>query len=458
MKVVIIGAGYVGLTTGACLAELGHHVLCIDIDEARIAAIKSRKLPVYEPDLENLVARNLDCNRLAFSHAIGSNISDAELVFLAVGTPSRADGDIDLSYVETAARNVAPHLGEQAAVVIKSTVTAGTAKYIRDLIVRIRGDRAIDVASNPEFLREGSAVRDFMKPDRIVIGADRNASQVKLVELYAAFERRGVPVLKTTTINAELIKYAANAFLALKIGFINQVADLCEGAEADVVAVSEGMGLDSRIGRAFLSPGPGYGGSCFPKDTRAFAAIGRRYGQPQSLVETLIGDNELRKTNLADRILEELGNPEGGRVTILGTAFKANTDDMREAAALAIVPKLIEAGVEVRAHDPKARFQASRLLPDVLWYDCPYEASDASDAIVILTEWEDYRRLDLSRLAGAMRGDCLIDYRNLLTSDDVVAHGLHYVSIGRPKALARTRPRKQGSGVSARIKIAASPS
>lgn len=460
MNVVMIGAGYVGLTTGACLAELGHDVCCVDVDDQKIMNIDRGRLPIYEPGLAELIAANRGRGRLNFSCDLPSAVSVADIVFIAVGTPSRPDGDIDLSHVETAARDIAPHLRPDTLIVIKSTVVAGTARRVRQLIAQQRQNRPVAVASNPEFLREGSAIADFMNADRIVAGSDEEEAGAKLAALYRPLVERGIPYVRTGTINAELIKYAANAFLALKIGFINDVADLCEGAEGDVAAVAEGIGLDRRIGSAFLSPGPGFGGSCFPKDTRAFAATGRRSGAQQTLIETLIRKNDERKRLLAQRILQQLGSPRSGkRAAILGTAFKANTDDMREAAALTIVPLLQKAGVEIAAHDPRARATASVHLTDVHWCDSPYTAAKDADLIVILTEWPEYRHLDLGRIARAMRGRRIIDYRNILEPKKVVQHGLEYSSLGRPK-LTPSRLQKtaaQAESGSRWTDIAASP-
>jgi UDPglucose 6-dehydrogenase len=457
MKVAIIGAGYVGLTTATCLARLGHSVACLDIDAERIDRLNRNDIPIYEPGLAGLVAGERAAGRLLFSKSIAREAARADCIFIAVGTPSSADGDIDLSYVEAAASTIAPVLKPGAIVIIKSTVIAGTARRIADLIADIRGNDDIAVASNPEFLREGSAIADFLEADRVVLGADDVRASALLLELYRPLRERGIPVVVTTTENAELIKYAANAFLALKIGFINDVADLCESIGGDIAAVAEGIGLDRRIGKAFLAPGPGFGGSCFPKDTRAFAAIGRRFGAPQHLIETLIDENEARKRAMAQRILAELERDGGHCVAILGTAFKADTDDIREAAALTVIPLLQEAGVTVRAHDPKAGPASARLLADVDWCDSPYEAARGADVTAILTEWQDYREIDLARLARAMNGRTIVDCRNLFSTDEVTGLSLRYVSIGRapaPAAPARTAlpPRPPRTGRNSRAK------
>ena len=438
MQIAMIGAGYVGLTTATCLAELGHHVTCADIDADRIERLSKGEVPIYEPGLEPLLKRCLEAGRLRFIDAVGGCVDEADAVFLAVGTPSRNDGEMDISQVEAAARQIAPHLKSGAVVVIKSTVTAGTCRRIREAIADARRSLDFSVASNPEFLREGSAIEDFMTPDRIVIGADDAKSAAVLRSIYRGFELDGVPVLSTSTGNAELIKQASNALLALKIGFINDVADLCEKMNGDVMAVAEGIGLDRRIGRSFLTPGPGYGGSCFPKDTRAFAATGRRFGARQALVETLIEHNERRKEALARRILADARLKRGGKVCVLGLAFKADTDDMRESAALTVIPLLQRAGLHVQAHDPQAMENAKRMLEKVRYCESAYDAASDADATVILTEWKEYRKLDLPRLASAMRGRFLFDFRNLLSPKAAAKSGLTYVGRGRRALAAET--------------------
>lgn len=438
MNIAIIGTGYVGLTTGACLATLGHDVRCVDIDAGKVASLKRGALPIFEAGLDELVTSSQNAGKLHFTTDTAEAVRAAQIIFVSVGTPPGWRGDVDLSFVERSVDDVAPHLGQGAIVVLKSTVPAGTARQIKLKLGQL--GRNNPVASNPEFLREGSAVDDFFNPDRIVIGADEPATAAILVRLYASFKNRGVPVLTTSTVDAELTKYAANAFLALKIGFINEVADLCEKTGGDVSAVAACIGHDKRIGNGFLSPGPGFGGSCFPKDTRAFIATGRRFGASQSLVESLVRSNDQRKTRLADRILAELREPASSTVAILGTAFKTGTDDMREAAALTILPLLLKNGVKVKAHDPQSRRSGEELLPGVLWHDEPLAAVADADVTVILTEWPDYRRLEMPRIASLMRGDLIIDYRNLLNASDVTAAGLRYASLGRPVR----RPRAAG--------------
>ncbi len=459
MDIVMIGAGYVGLTTGACLAELGHRVTCVDNDASKVARLKRAEIPIYEPGLSELIGKHVANGKLFFSDQLDLVAPQADAVFIAVGTPSAPDGDIDLTYVKSAAAGVAPLLKKGAVIVIKSTVVAGTAKMVRELVREVRGRDDVHIASNPEFLREGSAIEDFLEADRIVVGSDHPQAEDVLAEIYAPLRAKGIPFITTNTINAEMIKYAANAFLALKIGFINEVADLCEAAGGDVAAVAEGIGLDGRIGRAFLNAGPGFGGSCFPKDTRAFAATGRRFGRPQAIVETLIDRNEARKVALAERILAELKESGSKRVTVLGTAFKANTDDVRDSAALTIIPLLVKAGAKVTAHDPKARHETERLVEGITWADCPYDASKKADAVVILTEWKEYAELDLARLAKSMSGRTVVDFRNLLEPQAVSAQGLKYVSTGR-KALAPVQSldtRRSGAGIGTWKEIAAAP-
>jgi UDPglucose 6-dehydrogenase len=461
MNVVMIGAGYVGLTTGACFASIGYNVCCVDIDEGRVANLENGIMPIYEPGLAELMVESRKAGRLRFSADIGPSVAEADYVFLAVGTPSTTDGNIDLSFIDSAARGIAPFLSDNAVVVIKSTVVAGTAKIVADIISSERAGRRIMVASNPEFLREGSAIDDFRNADRIVVGADDEGTANALKELYRPLIERGIPFVATSTIDAELIKYAANAFLALKIGFINDVANICENAGGDVTAVAKGIGLDRRISQAFLQPGPGFGGSCFPKDTRAFAATGNRFDAPQALIETLIDCNEKRKSDLAHRILEVLGaRGHAITVTVLGVAFKAGTDDVRESAALSIIPILQRAGIRVRAHDPKAQVPACRMLGDgVEWHDDLYAAVTGADAVVVLTEWDDYRRMNLSRIARSMCGHHLFDFRNLFEPLNVTCHGLLHHSLGRPvgKTTDALRQINATAGSSAWMEVAASP-
>ncbi|GHD16464.1 UDP-glucose dehydrogenase family protein [Tianweitania populi] len=433
MRLSIIGAGYVGLTTGACLAELGHHVICIDMNEERVARLRDGEVPIYEPDLHDLMTSNIGAGRLFFSADTATSVADADAVFIAVGTPSLVDGDIDLSFVQEAARGIAKVIKPNCVVVVKSTVVVGTCKALREIIAEERGALDFSIASNPEFLREGTAVSDFLEPERVVFGSDDPRACAVLEQIYKPLADRGVTVMRTSNANAELIKYSANAFLALKIGFINDVANLCEQVGGDVSAVAAGIGLDSRIGSAFLSAGPGFGGSCFPKDTRAFAATGRKHDAPQGLIETLIEGNEARSQMLAERVLAELGSDaDGATIAVLGLAFKANTDDTRESPSLALIPWLQKAGCRIKAHDPKAMMEAAKQLDDISFCEDAYDAAKDSDGVIVLTEWDEYRRLDLARLAGTMRGSLLADYRNLWLPSDMTDLDLTYLSIGRP--------------------------
>jgi UDPglucose 6-dehydrogenase len=427
----MIGAGYVGLTTGVCLAELGHHVICADIDRDRIAALNEGALPFMESGLGDMMSRNVAAGRLQFSANLTKAVGESEIIMIAVGTPKGAEGEADLSFVRQAARLIAPAMAPKTVITLKSTVVVGTAREVREIIAEERGALDFWVTSNPEFLREGSAVDDFLNPDRIVIGADDQDAAKRLIELYRPLLDKNIPLVETGTANAELIKYAANAFLALKIGFINDVADLCERIDGDISAVARGIGLDRRIGASFLSPGPGYGGSCFPKDTEAFAATGRHHRAPQPLVETLIDRNRKRRRQIADRVLNELGDVRSASVAILGVAFKANTDDVRDSPALDIIPLLQERGVKVTAFDPWASKKAARLLPGVSWKDDPYAAAADADLAVILTEWDVFRSLDLPRLGGAMASRILFDCRNILDPQEVARHDFRYLSIGR---------------------------
>lgn len=433
MRLAIIGAGYVGLTTGTCLAELGHHVTCVDMNEERVARLRAGDVPIYEPDLQAMMAANSQAGRLHFSTDTQARVALADAVFIAVGTPSLPDGDIDLSFVEEAARGIAKAIKPNCVIVVKSTVVVGTCRALREIIAEERGALDFSIASNPEFLREGTAVRDFLVPERVVFGSDDPRACAVLEQIYKPLADRGVAVMHTSNANAELIKYSANAFLALKIGFINDVANLCERVGGDVSAVAAGIGLDSRIGSAFLSAGPGFGGSCFPKDTRAFAATGRKHDAPQMLIETLIAGNEARSLMLAERVLVELGaKASDATIAVLGLAFKANTDDVRNSPSLALIPWLQKAGCRIKAHDPKAMEEAARHLDGVAFCADAIEAASDADAVIVLTEWDEYRQLDLVKLAAAMRGSLLADYRNLWLPSDMSDLALTYLSIGRP--------------------------
>jgi UDPglucose 6-dehydrogenase len=434
MRIAMIGTGYVGLVSGVCFSEFGFDVTCVDIDAAKIERLNAGEVPIYEPGLDALIERNLEEKRLSFTTDLDAAVAAADVVFIAVGTPSRrGDGEADLTYVFAAARQVARAMRAGTVVVIKSTVVVGTCRKVAEIIREERPGVDFSIASNPEFLREGSAIEDFMRPDRVVTGAEDERAENALRRLYRPLYLRETPILVTSLENAELTKYAANAFLALKITFINEIANLCEKVGADVQKVASGIGLDNRIGGKFLHAGPGFGGSCFPKDTTALAATGQRHGAPLRLVETTIEVNEARKRDMANRVLAALGPQVAGkRVGILGIAFKPNTDDVRDAPSLVIVPALQAAGVEVVAHDPEARGQAEPLLPGLGWRDNPYDVADGVDVLAVITEWNAYRGLDLGEIARRMSGRSVVDMRNIWQAADVTAAGLDYQGIGKP--------------------------
>jgi UDPglucose 6-dehydrogenase len=429
----MIGAGYVGLVSGACFAEFGTDVVAVDTDSAKVAALLQGRMPIYEPGLDKLVAENVAEGRLAFTTDLAAAVAGADVVFLAVGTPSRrGDGHADLSYVFAAAEQVARAATQPFVLVTKSTVPVGTGTRLKALMRDVRPDLAIDVASNPEFLREGSAIGDFMRPDRVVIGADSERAFTVLRRLYRPLYLIETPIVATSIETAELIKYAANAFLATKVTFINEIADLCERVGADVHDVARGMGLDGRIGRKFLHAGPGYGGSCFPKDTLALARTAREANVPITLVEATIAANEARKAAMAARLLDLLPNPAQATVAILGLAFKPETDDMRDAPSLTILPQLAAAGVALRAFDPVAMPNARPLLPAAVHYaDNPLDAARGADAVMLLTEWNEFRALPPARLRAAMRGDLVLDCRNAWDPVAMREAGLRYRGIGR---------------------------
>jgi UDPglucose 6-dehydrogenase len=428
----MIGTGYVGLVSGICFSEFGHRVTCVDQNETKIAALKRGEVPIFEPGLDELMARNIE--RLAFTTDLPAAVHDAEVIFLAVGTPSRrGDGEADLSYIHAAARQIAPNLSAGALVVIKSTVVVGTAALVRETIQAANPQADFSIASNPEFLREGSAIDDFLHPDRVVIGVEDERARARLAQLYRPLNLRDTPIIFTSLENAEVTKYAANAFLAMKITFINEIANLCEKVGGNVQDVASAIGLDKRIGSKFLHPGPGFGGSCFPKDTRALAAIGQRHGAPLRLVETTVEVNEQRTKSLTDRVKNSAGGSvKGMTIAVLGIAFKPNTDDFREAPSLSLIPALQEQGAMIRAHDPQATKAAGEALPNVVWCHTPYEAAIGADILVILTEWNEYRALDLSEIARVMAGNLIVDMRNVYRPDDMVGRRFRYVSIGRP--------------------------
>ncbi len=448
MRVAMIGTGYVGLVSGACFADFGHVVTCIDKDAGKIARLEQGEIPIFEPGLEQLVASNVREGRLSFTTQAAEAVRTADAVFIAVGTPSRrGDGYADLSYVYAAAEEVAGLVDGFTVVVTKSTVPVGTGDEIEAIFARVRPDADVAVVSNPEFLREGAAIEDFKRPDRVVVGTLEPRAQDLMRELYRPLFLNETPILFTARRTSELIKYAANAFLALKITFINEMADLCEAVGADVQQVSRGIGLDKRIGGKFLHAGPGYGGSCFPKDTLALVRTASDAGAPTRLVETTVEVNDARKLKMADKIIAALGgDPSGKTVALLGLTFKPNTDDMRDAASLAIVPALIAMGAKVRAFDPQGMEEARKLLDGVTFTSDPYEAAQGADALVILTEWDQFRALNLDRLKDALISPIMIDLRNVYTPEQVRDKGYEYSSLGRGPGGSHRRSLRLGEG------------
>jgi len=434
----MIGTGYVGLVSGACFSEFGIDVICVDMDAEKIARLDDGIMPIYEPGLEALVASNMSSGRLSFTTDLAAAVSSSDAVFIAVGTPSRrGDGHADLSYVHGAAAQIAEALDGYTVVVTKSTVPVGTGNDVERIIRETRPDAECDVVSNPEFLREGSAIEDFMRPDRVVIGTDSEDAQVLMRALYRPLSLIETPILFTNRETAELIKYATNAFLATKISFINELADLCEEVGADVRDVSRGMGSDGRIGSKFLHPGPGYGGSCFPKDTLALVRTAQEAGAPIRIVEAVVDINTERKKSMAKRVLTACGGSvEGKSIAVLGLTFKPNTDDMRESPSLDIVPALQAAGANVRAFDPAGMEEAKKLLDDVTWCADAYDALNGTDAVVIVTEWNEFRSLDFARMKETMKSPILVDLRNIYDAEHVVSSGIAYSCVGRPNTAA----------------------
>ena len=433
MRIVMIGSGYVGLVSGACFADFGHHVTCVDKDAGKIEALRAGEIPIFEPGLDELVARNADAGRLEFELDLAAALPAADAVFIAVGTPSRrGDGHADLSYVYAAAKEMAAHLQPGAVGVTKSTVPVGTGDEVERIVREARPDLAFSVASNPEFLREGAAIDDFKRPDRVVIGVDDEHAATVLHEIYRPLLGNETRMLVMARRAAELTKYAANAFLATKISFINEIADLCEKVSADVHDVAMGIGLDTRIGARFLQAGPGYGGSCFPKDTLALLKTGQDFEAPLRIVEAVVASNDMRKRSMGRKVVQALGGDGHGKtVALLGLTFKADTDDMRDSPALAIVRALQDAGAKVRAYDPEGMEQAAKLLEDVTYCRDAYEAMDGADAAAIVTEWDAFRALDFERARKALNAPLLIDLRNLYDRADVERHGFRYVAVGR---------------------------
>jgi UDPglucose 6-dehydrogenase len=434
MNVVMIGSGYVGLVSGSCFAEFGAQVTCVDVDEAKIERLKAGQMPIYEPGLEELVERNVGAGRLSFTADLASAVASADLVFIAVGTPTRrGDGHADLSYVYSAAKAIARYLSGYTVIVDKSTVPIGTARQVQRIIKEENPGADFDVASNPEFLREGAAIGDFMRPDRVVLGVESPRAEALLRELYRPLNLIEAPILVTGLESAELIKYASNAFLATKISFINEVATLCETVGADVHAVAKGMGLDGRIGRKFLHPGPGYGGSCFPKDTLALIRIAQEHGASCRIVEAAVEVNAAVKARMVKKIRDALGGSESGKtIAVLGLTFKPETDDMRDSPSLAILPNLIDKGAIIRAHDPQGMKEARALLSDKVTYcDDFYDMFAGADAVVLMTEWNEYRGLDLKRIRDLMKGDVFVDLRNVYERAPLCEHGFTYSCVGR---------------------------
>src|SRR5262245_25106406 len=439
MRIAMIGTGYVGLVSGACFADFGHHVTCVDKDRAKIAALERGEMPIFEPGLAELVAHNHREGRLGFSTELAPAVRDAEAIFIAVGTPSRrGDGHADLSYVYTAAREIAAELDGFTVIVTKSTVPVGTGDEVERIVRQVRPDAECAVVSNPEFLREGAAIRDFKHPDRIVVGTEDLRAKDVMAALYRPLYLNAAPILYTGRRTAETIKYAANAFLATKITFINEIAELCEKIGADVQEVARGIGLDNRIGTKFLHAGPGFGGSCFPKDAQALIKTAQDNGAPLRLVETVLAVNDVRKRAMARKVAAALGGSLRDRtVALLGLTFKPNTDDMREAPSIALVTALQDMGAEVRAYDPAGMEQAKLVLGDGVSYcDSPYSCAEGAHALVIVTEWEQFRALDLGRLRQVMAKPVLIDLRNIYRPQDVTQHGFVYDSVGRPSLAA----------------------
>ena len=436
MRIAMIGTGYVGLVSGACLADFGHSLTCVDSDSNKIAALKRGEIPIFEPGLADLVARNVREGRLAFTTDLTAPVKTAEAIFIAVGTPSRrGDGHADLTYVFQAAREIAAALDGYKVIATKSTVPVGTGDEVARIIAEARPHLPFSVVSNPEFLREGAAIADFKRPDRIVIGAEDERARKMMRDVYRPLYLNQAPMVFTDRRTAELIKYAANAFLATKITFINEIADLCERAGADVQDVARGIGLDNRIGPKFLNAGPGFGGSCFPKDTLALMKTGHDFGVPSRIVETVIAVNDQRKRAMARKVIEICGgNVRGRTIAILGLTFKPNTDDMRDAPSIAVITALQDAGAKVRAYDPVGMKQAKGLLDNVEYSGDPYACAEGADALVICTEWDEFRALDVDRVRAKLKSPILVDLRNIYRPEEMARQAFTYVSVGRPPA------------------------
>jgi len=440
MRIAMIGSGYVGLVSGACFADFGHQVVCVDKDARKIDALKQGKMPIYEPGLAELVGNNVRQNRLAFTTALEEPVSQADAVFIAVGTPSRrGDGHADLSYVYDAAREVARALDGFTAVITKSTVPVGTGDEVERVMRQTRADADFAVVSNPEFLREGAAIRDFKHPDRIVIGTDDERAKAVMAEIYRPLYLNRAPIMYTERRTAELIKYAANAFLATKITFINEMADLAEKVGANVQEIARGIGLDNRIGSKFLHAGPGFGGSCFPKDTVALIKTGQDYEAPQRIVETVVAVNDQRKRAMARKVVAAAGGSLRDKtVAVLGLTFKPNTDDMRDSPSIPLITALQDMGAQVRAYDPEGMEQAREVLPgNVTYADSAYTCAQGADVLVIVTEWEQFRALDLEAIKAAMKAPVMVDLRNIYPPDEAAKYGFAYTGIGRAPVARR---------------------
>jgi UDPglucose 6-dehydrogenase len=435
MRITIIGAGYVGLVSGVCLSEFGHEVICIDKDTDRIKSLQSGSVPLYEPGLENMVKRNVHEQRLSFTTDPEKGIPNAEAIFISVGTPSsrRGDGYADLTFIYGAAKEIALLLKGHTLIVTKSTVPVGTARQISRIIKETNPEAEFDIASNPEFLREGAAINDFMRPDRVVIGVESDRAAEILREIYKPLYLIETPIVQTDIETAELIKYAANAYLAVKISYINEMASLCENFGADVIKLAKAIGLDGRIGSKFLHPGPGFGGSCFPKDTIALIRMAQEQGTSARIVEAAVEVNASQKAKMIKKIRDSLGGNESGKVIgVLGLTFKPETDDMREAPSLTILPALFEKGARIQAHDPKGINEAALSLPEGITYkNSPYEVCEGADALVLMTEWNQYRALDFRKIKSLMTGNLFIDLRNVYEPETLKEHGFNYVGVGR---------------------------
>ncbi|UZF91281.1 UDP-glucose dehydrogenase family protein [Bosea sp. NBC_00550] len=433
MRLVMVGSGYVGLVSGVCFADFGHDVVCVDKDPAKIARLQAGEVPIFEPGLDALMEANVKAGRLSFTTDLPSAAGDADAIFIAVGTPTRrGDGHADLSYVYAAAREIAGVAAEGAVIVTKSTVPVGTGDEVERIVAEVRPGAGIAVVSNPEFLREGAAIEDFKRPDRIVVGTDEEHARKVMTEIYRPLYINQGPLIFVNRRTSELIKYAANAFLAMKITFINEMADLCEKVDADVQDVARGIGLDNRIGSKFLHAGPGYGGSCFPKDTLALVKTAQHAESPVRLIETVVSVNDLRKKRMAQKVIAACGGSVAGkRVAVLGLAFKPNTDDMRDAPSLDILPMLQQAGAEIIAYDPESMEQARPLLPGITFASGAYDCLEDADALVIITEWNAFRALDLKRVKAALKRPIVIDLRNIYRPNEMAALGFSYHGVGR---------------------------